>query len=264
MLAFSVFMLLIAENIPATSERVPLIEIYLTITMSLTSTSIILTVFVLQLHHGSQFELNLSRRFYDVVTKRIAYIVGLRQTVRNFELKNQMKKEDQIQLNKKLSHSTSNAHVLNSPKTGCESARSPRTQIKEIKTYNSTANFSQNYSQCLLASSATELHINKLNFEVHPYYAKQLSSLSKNMNSNCGEKCADTRCLKSHRRSLKIKEIKKKQSMQEMKKKVLIGEWKLVSLIIDRFLFWIFTMLTLVSSALILLIIPVLKNKEII
>ncbi|RUS75096.1 hypothetical protein EGW08_017150 [Elysia chlorotica] len=51
LLAFSVFMLLIAESMPATSEFVPLMGIYLTITMGMTSMSIILTVFVLQLHH---------------------------------------------------------------------------------------------------------------------------------------------------------------------------------------------------------------------
>ncbi|XP_074650363.1 neuronal acetylcholine receptor subunit alpha-10-like [Tubulanus polymorphus] len=51
LLAFSVFMLLIAESMPATSEFVPLIGIYLTTTMAMTSLSIILTVFVLQLHH---------------------------------------------------------------------------------------------------------------------------------------------------------------------------------------------------------------------
>ncbi|CAD5123976.1 DgyrCDS12281 [Dimorphilus gyrociliatus] len=51
LLAFSVFMLLIAESMPATSEFVPLIGIYLTVTMAMTSLSIVLTVFVLQLHH---------------------------------------------------------------------------------------------------------------------------------------------------------------------------------------------------------------------
>ncbi|CAH8552995.1 unnamed protein product [Schistosoma turkestanicum] len=51
LLAFSVFMLLIAENMPATSEFVPLIGVYLTVTMAMTSLSIILTVLVLHLHH---------------------------------------------------------------------------------------------------------------------------------------------------------------------------------------------------------------------
>ncbi|KAF6767773.1 hypothetical protein AHF37_11579 [Paragonimus kellicotti] len=51
LLAFSVFMLLIAEKMPATSEFVPLIGIYLTVTMAMTSLSIILTVGVLHIHH---------------------------------------------------------------------------------------------------------------------------------------------------------------------------------------------------------------------
>nr|KAG5703106.1 hypothetical protein BaRGS_012168 [Batillaria attramentaria] len=46
LLAFSVFMLLIAENMPATSSYVPLIGIYLTSVMGLTSLSVILAVVV--------------------------------------------------------------------------------------------------------------------------------------------------------------------------------------------------------------------------
>ncbi|XP_076465482.1 neuronal acetylcholine receptor subunit alpha-10-like [Babylonia areolata] len=46
LLAFSVFMLLIAENMPATSNHVPLIGIYLTSVMALTSISVILAVVV--------------------------------------------------------------------------------------------------------------------------------------------------------------------------------------------------------------------------
>jgi nicotinic acetylcholine receptor len=71
LLAFSVFMLLIAENIPATSEMVPLIGIYLTVTMSLTSLSIVLTVFVLQLHHATQFAPKIPRRVYVIFTRKI-------------------------------------------------------------------------------------------------------------------------------------------------------------------------------------------------
>lgn len=44
LLAFSVFMLLIAENMPATSNFVPLIGIYLTTVMALTSFSVIMAV----------------------------------------------------------------------------------------------------------------------------------------------------------------------------------------------------------------------------
>ncbi|XP_071167041.1 acetylcholine receptor subunit alpha-type acr-16-like [Mytilus edulis] len=51
LLAFSVFMLLIAENMPPTSEYIPLIGIYLTVIMSMSGLSVVFSVFVLNIHH---------------------------------------------------------------------------------------------------------------------------------------------------------------------------------------------------------------------
>nr|API81616.1 nicotinic acetylcholine receptor alpha 16 [Cancer borealis] len=51
LLAFSVFMLAIAEKMPETSESIPLIGIYLTAVMTITSISIIMTVIVLNCHY---------------------------------------------------------------------------------------------------------------------------------------------------------------------------------------------------------------------
>ncbi|CAF1308618.1 unnamed protein product [Adineta steineri] len=48
--AFSVFMLMVAEKVPATSDTVPIIGIYLTIVMSLTSISVIMAVIVANLY----------------------------------------------------------------------------------------------------------------------------------------------------------------------------------------------------------------------
>ncbi|CAF2385094.1 unnamed protein product [Rotaria sp. Silwood2] len=54
LLAFSVFMLLIAESMPATSEFIPLIGIYFTLVMSFTSLSVLLAVVLLNVHlYGS-------------------------------------------------------------------------------------------------------------------------------------------------------------------------------------------------------------------
>ncbi|XP_071746121.1 neuronal acetylcholine receptor subunit alpha-2 [Lepeophtheirus salmonis] len=47
LLAFSVFMLAIAEKMPETSESIPLIGIYLTTVMAITSVSVVMTVIVL-------------------------------------------------------------------------------------------------------------------------------------------------------------------------------------------------------------------------
>ena len=78
-------MLLIAENIPATSEMVPLIGIYLTVTMGLTSMSIILTVFVLQLHYAGHYSPRMSRGVYDFMTRKIAYYICMSSTVEQYE-----------------------------------------------------------------------------------------------------------------------------------------------------------------------------------
>ncbi|KAI3379196.1 hypothetical protein SNEBB_006021 [Seison nebaliae] len=50
LVAYSLFMLLIAENMPATSESVPLIAIFLTLIMGMTSLSVISAVIVMSIH----------------------------------------------------------------------------------------------------------------------------------------------------------------------------------------------------------------------
>ncbi|XP_064620948.1 neuronal acetylcholine receptor subunit alpha-10-like [Lineus longissimus] len=54
LLAFSVFMLLIAESMPATSFYVPLIGVYLTVVMFMTSLSVMLAVIISNLHHQGE------------------------------------------------------------------------------------------------------------------------------------------------------------------------------------------------------------------
>jgi len=51
LLSFSVFLLLVAENVPKTSESVPLLGIYLTLIMVMTAMSICVCVMVLNIHH---------------------------------------------------------------------------------------------------------------------------------------------------------------------------------------------------------------------
>ena len=52
--AYSVFMLMVAEKVPATSEIVPIISIYLTIVMSFTSISVMMAVFVTNIHEKTK------------------------------------------------------------------------------------------------------------------------------------------------------------------------------------------------------------------
>lgn len=56
-----------------------------------------------------------------------------------------------------------------------------------------------------------------------------------------------------------LKHLIDKQKREEERNE-LINEWKLMALIMDRLLFWIFTTLTLLSTLICLIVIPCLKN----
>ncbi|XP_064608997.1 neuronal acetylcholine receptor subunit alpha-10-like [Liolophura sinensis] len=96
LLAFSVFMLLIAENMPATSEFVPLIGIYLTVTMAMTSLSIILTVFVLQLHHVSPHQKRVPKWLRVIMFEIIARLVCMRSNVKQLQGHDSSARQDDI------------------------------------------------------------------------------------------------------------------------------------------------------------------------
>ncbi|CAF3292360.1 unnamed protein product, partial [Rotaria sp. Silwood2] len=96
LLAFSVFMLLIAESMPATSEMVPLIEIYLTIVMALTSLSIVLTVYVLQLHHSGPVVIPVPRSFKYSLVRRIAPIIGMQKIVELYAREHNLTEKDNV------------------------------------------------------------------------------------------------------------------------------------------------------------------------
>ncbi|CAF3495749.1 unnamed protein product, partial [Rotaria sp. Silwood2] len=57
-----------------------------------------------------------------------------------------------------------------------------------------------------------------------------------------------------------LKYIINKQKLEEDRNET-INEWKLMALIMDRLLFWLFTMFTILSTVLCLIIIPFLKNS---
>jgi hypothetical protein len=89
-------MLLIAESMPATSEMVPLIEIYLTIVMALTSLSIVLTVYVLQLHHSDPVVIPIPHSFKYSLVRYIAPVIGMKRIVQIYAEEHHLIDTDEV------------------------------------------------------------------------------------------------------------------------------------------------------------------------
>lgn len=70
LLAFSVFMLAIAEKMPETSESIPLLGIYLTAVMAITSISVVMTVIVLNFHYRGPSRKEVPAWLRQLVLKR--------------------------------------------------------------------------------------------------------------------------------------------------------------------------------------------------
>lgn len=300
LLAFSVFMLAVAENMPETSEMVPLISIYLTVVMAMTSVSVMFTVFVLNLHHRGPKR----RRVPEWLRKRI---------IDKFEKKNELYLNNAFNSNdvnkQKLTKAScdrfpcddisngtydniENAYFDKTPVSSQAAERisnpngflkqnpisngSPQaTKLDHVKviqrdkpinevndaSYNIKFSFNnKKHNQNEYSSSAYEcskLLINsqvdciekiQKNSFIHQKKVKPLKQQNKDQNS-IYEVLYHT-----------INDLNKRQTIEDFEKKI-INEWRILALFVDRVLFWIFLVLTVVSTVSCLIIAPLYSDK---
>ncbi|CAF0974215.1 unnamed protein product [Brachionus calyciflorus] len=85
--AYSVFMLMVAEKVPTTSEKVPIISIYLTIVMSFTSMSVIMAVIVTNVNEKSKQKFTkdnrMPRLIRKIFIKYLAKYLGLQKQAKD-------------------------------------------------------------------------------------------------------------------------------------------------------------------------------------
>ena len=266
LLAYSVFMLLIAENIPATSEMVPLIGIYLTITMTLTSMSIVLTVFVLQLHHATQYAPRIPRDIYYIFTRIIAYAVGMKSVVLRFE-SSQRKLEAKSQIRKSVHYDTNDRFIK------VESIN----QVKELNVTHELRNETAAVTASLNDVNSNQIFSNfhltttERNRDSIPFIdGEELSSSGVETREVC------SRCKRARLTSdvnergfeglknflAKLHDISSQAEDANDDVIMIKNEWKIIALIVDRVLFCVFSLLTFVSSVLLLVVLPLLKNAS--
>ena len=77
LLAFSVFMLNIAERMPETSDSLPLIGCYLIVVMGLTSVSVLMTVLVLNFHHRGPLKRKVPTWMHWLILQKLRSFLGM-------------------------------------------------------------------------------------------------------------------------------------------------------------------------------------------
>ncbi|CAF2615057.1 unnamed protein product [Rotaria sp. Silwood2] len=290
LLAFSVFMLLIAESMPATSEMVPLIEIYLTIVMALTSLSIVLTVYVLQLHHSGPVVIPIPHSFKYSLVRYVVPVIRMKKVVETYAQEHNLIETDEVyQCFAKPKTKPIDSPLINNKKNFIFEKKKnikyrQNNSYREEPQCNDNDNdndddddddkeimkeFLSNPSLCngdirsvpSFNKRSPNQHHHRSRSRVPqivliPQQSHPLSSSPRNLINHTQYECFNSNMslLEKH-----LKHLINKQKHEEEKNEI-INEWKLMALIMDRLLFWIFIYLSILIRVLCLIIIPCLKN----
>uniref|UniRef100_A0A1I8H7C3 Neur_chan_memb domain-containing protein n=1 Tax=Macrostomum lignano TaxID=282301 RepID=A0A1I8H7C3_9PLAT len=271
LLAFSVFMLLIAENMPATSEFVAAYcssinqltyGIYLTVTMSTTSLSIVLTVFVLHLHHigpnDKPVPPRLKHFFFNLAARMLCmssvarYQKRARKRRQKFEeCRQQQQQPEEVEL---LGTSTSPQPAV-ADQQPRKVAGSPGSCNGQFLTAADDAIMEEDNRRGTIAnrgatddsptaSAATAAGPSGL---ARPQQQQPASLL-------LGRKYQEYDHVYRHLRRLIRRQV------EEEAAQLLINDWRMLAFIVDRMLFWLFLVAAFGSTIVILVIMPLFKE----
>ncbi|WAQ99872.1 ACH1-like protein [Mya arenaria] len=249
LLSYSVFMLLVAESMPPTSEFVPLIGIYLTVSMAVASVSVILTVVVLKLHHCSPNQQKIPGWVRHFVLGHLAKIVRcacvkvpckrratIKKQIREKENEEELR-ELQTKLLNQMDTQASRGSSCSSSKFAIENGT--KTRIGRLP-----------------HSSKTDLNGSKVNMNSQDISVSNRSSLlEEDLTSNLKRE-GSLATMEEILRCLKVLVVKSDAEDAETE---VVDEWKQVALVVDRLFFWMFMFITIVSSIIILVIVPSFK-----
>ncbi|NP_001267772.1 acetylcholine receptor subunit alpha-type acr-16-like precursor [Aplysia californica] len=226
LLAFSVFMLLIAENMPATSNFVPLIGMYLTSVMGITSMSVMLAVLVSNISYKGQHQIPLPRLMRY-------FIVGLARIM------------------------CTKLYYISPPnKTGGRVLSPARNRRNFYRVGNGT--HVSNDSGCALVEYelGDTLGVNLENLRLPSSVRHQQAPAS--VRSRSGERIKedDIDLILSLLKKLLVRESEREEE-DDLNK-----QWEEAARVIDRFLFYIFFLLTILATIVTLVIMPLTKPEK--
>ncbi|CAG2113693.1 unnamed protein product, partial [Medioppia subpectinata] len=279
LLAFSVFMLAISEKLPETSESIPLLGIYLTVVMAITSVSVIMTVIVLNFHYRGP------------VKKKIPSWLKTLSTLSNSE-PNKYSPQTKIiyfkSQNVANNYKSNSTQLFNAMSSNLTNEIQHRL-LREHSKYKQNAQQTTGHNMSNSVGGHTPLdpyggHRYALSTEslinIEDNY-KLLLNLSRAKSCNRIANNMDTRShttgstavsvppgaydklLQAHEELLDIicRYLMWENELKEHESSV-IHEWRLLALFIDRILFWIFFIITFCSSVMFLVVIPIKQRDK--
>ncbi|CAF3395132.1 unnamed protein product [Rotaria sp. Silwood1] len=225
LLAFSVFMLLIAESMPATSEFIPLIGIYFTLVMSFTSLSVLLAVVLLNVHlYGSALK-PISPRLRRILFIHLASWLHV-HLHRGTKINNQKAARHSTLINQRRSTTVYNAIFLKEPDVSSNSQQ----QSSSLSSSNRPRFTTTNETNLNTQSSSIQ------NVRAAPQPLNECKRLLSELN----------------RLILCPTETNEEDAI--------ILDWQNVALVIDRCLFLLYILLTFMLTVGTLILAPLLKN----
>ncbi|XP_076061263.1 neuronal acetylcholine receptor subunit alpha-10-like, partial [Oratosquilla oratoria] len=260
LLAFSVFMLAIAEKMPETSESIPLIGIYLTAVMTITSISIIMTVIVLNCHYRGPIQREvppwMRRAFLDnsVTGPSSGGFCG-RLHRRRRNQANQTNEE-----NNPHPHPHPRAHVVTTALYGDYSNSIAKDHITKAETIRLTVD---GVHDDLKEAAPVEYSSAE---DLHTYgwreYNDTNSYRRSNANSHYSPNLAAMGTSRAQEEIVRALKLLLGRQEQEDADKKRLNEWRTIAIAVDRILFWVFFLVTTVSSVVFLVVLPVVKRSE--
>ncbi|CAG5129113.1 unnamed protein product [Candidula unifasciata] len=222
LLAFSVFMLLIAENMPATSNFVPLIGVYLTMVMGITSLSVMLAVLVSNISYNGNQDIPLPKfvRYGAIFLARITWYRLL-----------------YIQTG---DSSSSAAHTAR-----------PSQPKRKLYQAGNCAHISNDSGCGLLDLEMTENLTSVENNNRNP--SMEVPSLPSSRRRGASPREDEIDVIMKLLQKILIKENSKEEN------KGASLQWEEVARVLDRFLFYLFFLLTILASLVTLVIMPLAK-----
>ena len=211
--------------------------IYLTVTMAMTSLSIVLTVFVLQLHHVGPNQKPIPRWIKRLVIDVIARGLCMGNHVDNYY------------------NSRYKAHQRQHHFNGNDVTLSQRPNDIRPTSANGRSAHKDTNASCNGGLNNYQGHL-----QLHPLLEK--SNLKNRSRTSMGDNVTDTSVYGDNvvydRLSSQLKILVSKNETEDDFQDI-VNEWRLVAHVMDRLLFWLFLIGSLISSISILVLKPMMK-----